>query len=220
VVSGVGGQYNFVAQAHELENARSIILLKAVRNNNGKAESNIVWSYGHTTVPRHLRDIFITEYGVADLRGQTDEECVRRMLAITDARFQDGLVQQAISAKKLPRDFAVPAAWRANSPETIERALMAHSDALPSYPFGTELTGIEQDLGAALDDLKGQTAGHWSRLVFMLGALASQQAVPGEYAAHLERLLLTAPANVKERMWRRLIIHSLKRTGVSAVRSD
>jgi len=220
VVSGVGGQYNFVAQAHELEDARSIILLKAVRESNGKAESNIVWSYGHTTVPRHLRDIFITEYGVADLRGQTDEECVRRMLAITDARFQDGLVQQAISAKKLPRDFTVPAAWRANSPETIKRALMAHSHALPSYPFGTELTGIEQDLGAALDDLKAQTAGHWSRLVFMLSALASQQAVPGEYAAHLERMSLTAPANIKEWMWRRLIIHSLKRTGISGARSD
>ena len=32
-------------------------------------QSNIRWSYGHTTIPRHLRDMVVTEYGVADLRG-------------------------------------------------------------------------------------------------------------------------------------------------------
>jgi acyl-CoA hydrolase len=213
VVSGVGGQYNFVAQAHELEGARSIILLKAVRESGGKAESNIVWSYGHTTVPRHLRDIVITEYGVADLRGQTDEECVRRMLAITDARFQDGLIQKAISAGKLPRDFVAPAAWRANTPDAISRALAPHRPALPDYPFGSELTGIEQELAAALDDLKAQTAGRWSRLAFMLAALAATpQSVPSVYNGHLERLSLSTPANLKEWVWQRLIVHSLKRT--------
>jgi acyl-CoA hydrolase len=213
VVSGVGGQYNFVAQAHELEGARSIILLKAVRESGGKAESNIVWSYGHTTVPRHLRDIVISEYGVADLRGQTDEECVRRMLAITDARFQDELVRQAIAAGKLPRDFVVPAAWRANTPEAISTALSPHRAALPDYPFGTELTGIEQELGAALDHLKAQTADRWSRFTFILAALiAPPQSVPGAYNPHLERLSLSAPTNLKEWMWHRLIVHSLKRT--------
>jgi acyl-CoA hydrolase len=54
VVSGVGGQYNFVAQAHELEGARSIIALDATRTTAGKLTSNIVWSYGHITIPRHL----------------------------------------------------------------------------------------------------------------------------------------------------------------------
>ena len=33
------------------------------------------------TIPRHLRDIVITEYGVADLRGQSDAEVVKRLLA-------------------------------------------------------------------------------------------------------------------------------------------
>jgi acyl-CoA hydrolase len=213
VVSGVGGQYNFVAQAHELENARSIILLKAVRESGGKAESNIVWSYGHTTVPRHLRDIVITEYGVADLRGQTDEECVRRMLAITDARFQEGLVQKAISARKLPRDFVAPAAWRDNTPEAISRALAPHRPVLPDYPFGTELTEIEQQLGAALDDLKAQTAGRWPRLAFMLAAIsAPPQSAPGLYDSHLKRLSLNSPATLKEWMWQRLIVQGLKRT--------
>ena len=36
----------------------------------GKLESNIVWEYAHSTIPRHLRDVVVTEYGIADLRGK------------------------------------------------------------------------------------------------------------------------------------------------------
>src|SRR6185369_7765341 len=70
VVSGVGGQYNFIAQGFALEDARSLIVLRSTRSASGKTSSNIRWNYGHTTIPRHLRDIVITEYGVADLRGK------------------------------------------------------------------------------------------------------------------------------------------------------
>ena len=69
VVSGVGGQYNFVAQGHALHDARSILILRSWRESGGEVSSNIVWEYGHCTIPRHLRDIVITEYGIADLRG-------------------------------------------------------------------------------------------------------------------------------------------------------
>src|SRR5438105_6373838 len=54
VVSGVGGQYNFVAQAFALEGARSIIAVESTRQA-AKAISNIRFSYGHETIPRHLR---------------------------------------------------------------------------------------------------------------------------------------------------------------------
>ena len=70
VVSGVGGQYNFVAQSFALEDARSIIMTRATRNAKGRVTSNILWNYGHTTIPRHLRDVVVTEYGIADLRGK------------------------------------------------------------------------------------------------------------------------------------------------------
>ncbi len=30
-----------------------------------RTTSNLVWNYGHTTIPRHLRDVVVTEYGVA-----------------------------------------------------------------------------------------------------------------------------------------------------------
>src|SRR5258708_37606973 len=68
VVSGGGGQYNFVAMAHELERARSILLLHATRAARGGGESKIVFNYGHAPIPRHLRDIVITEDGIPDLR--------------------------------------------------------------------------------------------------------------------------------------------------------
>ncbi|NNC98964.1 MAG: acetyl-CoA hydrolase, partial [Gammaproteobacteria bacterium] len=48
VVSGVGGQYDFVRQSFALRDARSIIMLKALRNSGGRRSSNIVWEYGHT----------------------------------------------------------------------------------------------------------------------------------------------------------------------------
>ena len=214
VVSGVGGQYNFVAQAHELEGARSIILLKAVRESKGKVESNIVWSYGHVTVPRHLRDIVITEYGVADLRGQTDEECVKRMLAITDARFIDELVEQAKAAKKLPRDFAVPDAWRANTPAMIEKVLTPHREALPDYPFGTELDATEQDLAVALEQLSGRTATRTGLIKAILAAIFS---VPSGKTAetwtpHLDRLGLKRTKGLQEWLWKRLVLKSLSET--------
>ena len=46
VVSGVGGQYNFVAMAHSLPGARSILTLRSTREKNSKLSSNILWNYG------------------------------------------------------------------------------------------------------------------------------------------------------------------------------
>lgn len=56
VISGVGGQYNFVAQGFALSGARSLLTLEATRLVGRKVASNIRWSYGHETIPRHLRD--------------------------------------------------------------------------------------------------------------------------------------------------------------------
>src|SRR6185437_864936 len=95
VVSGVGGQYNFVAQAFALEGARSILTLESTRREKGGVVSNIRWSYGHVTIPRHLRDIVVTEYGVADIRGKSDRDVAVAMLGIADSRLQDELLVQA-----------------------------------------------------------------------------------------------------------------------------
>jgi acyl-CoA hydrolase len=167
VVSGVGGQYNFIAQGFALEGARSAIVLHATRAAKGKAESNIRWRYAHTTIPRHLRDIIITEYGIADIRGKSDREVIAAMLAITDARFQDELLRQAKGAGKIERSFDLPNNVRDNTPGAIERALRPAADAglLPAFPFGTDFTAVEQRLIPALQTLKSASAGQLGLLL-------------------------------------------------------
>ena len=156
VISGVGGQYNFVAQAFALEGARSVLALEAARMVGRRAQSNIRWSYGHQTIPRHLRDVFVTEYGVADVRGKSDEDVIAAMLAIADSRFQDELARQAKDAGKLPKGFEIPAAHRENFPERIAAALKPAREAglLPSFPFGSDFTEVEQRLIPALQLLQ------------------------------------------------------------------
>src|SRR5258707_132552 len=156
VVSGVGGQYNFVAQACALEGARSILTLEASRKARGRDESNIRWSYGHLTIPRHLRDVIVTEYGIADLRGKPDHDVIAAMLAVADSRFQDELMRQAKDAGKLAKNFDLPASARDNFPERITRALTPYRERglLPAFPFGSDFTDVEQQLIPALEMLK------------------------------------------------------------------
>lgn len=212
VVSGVGGQYNFVAMAHAIDGGRSVLLLRATRDNHGKVESNIRWNYGHTTIPRHLRDIYVTEYGVADLRGQSDENCARAMLAICDARFVDTLVADAIRAGKLPSDFRVPPAWRNNTPATLAASLapFAQRGLLPTFPFGSDFNATEQRLLPALLWLK-QRAGkprHWLDLLRALIAPGSSD----DAATCLDRLGLAHPGSLRERIFSRIVRGALART--------
>jgi acyl-CoA hydrolase len=180
VVSGVGGQYNFVAQAFALGDARSIIMLRATRAAGRRATSNIRWNYGHTTIPRHLRDLVVTEYGIADLRGKTDRDVIAAMLAVTDSRFQDELLRHAKDAGKIEKSFQLPDACRDNTPECIARALApAHEQGLlPPFPFGSDFTATEQRLIPALELLSSaaplQLAGLIAKGLFA-GAPASQE---------------------------------------------
>ena len=142
VVSGVGGQYNFVAMAHALPEARSILTLRSTREKNAAVTSNILFNYGNTTIPRHLRDVVVTEYGVADLRGLSDQDVVAAMLNIADSRFQDGLKRQAQAAGKLRRDYRIPDMHRNNTPRALEeRFILARARGLFSeFPFGSDFT--------------------------------------------------------------------------------
>jgi len=122
VVSGVGGQYNFVAQAFALAGARSILTVEATRQAGLRPHSNIRWSYGHATISRHLRDIVVTEYGVADVRGKSDADVIASMLQVADSRFQEELARQAKDAGKLPKQFEIPRLSRKLSGSDRKRA--------------------------------------------------------------------------------------------------
>jgi hypothetical protein len=212
-VSGVGGQYNFVAMAHALPGARSILCVRATRTQHGRTSSNILWSYGNDTIPRHLRDIVVTEYGVADLRGRTDEECIAALLQVADSRFQDSLLASARAAGKIRADYRIPDACRDNSPARLTRALSAHRAAgyFSEYPFGTDLTGEEIALVRALGWLEPRTAGAWNRLRTLGAAL--RHGAPGVgHATALARMGLAQPRGISERLQQRLVVLALDAT--------
>ncbi|WP_243041131.1 acetyl-CoA hydrolase/transferase C-terminal domain-containing protein [Dyella sedimenti] len=214
VVSGVGGQYNFVAMAHELPDGRSVLLLRSTRQGPAGVETNIRWNYGSSTIPRHLRDLFVTEYGVADLRGKSDSECIEAMLAITDARFIDALCAEAKSHGKLSADFQVPERWRRNRPEHLREALKPWQakGQLPAFPFGSDFTEVEQRLLPALDWLK-QRGGHWrGKLEILRTALRPGTPAAGEDEA-LARMGLERPASLGGYMLRRILLAALRRAG-------
>jgi hypothetical protein len=212
VVSGVGGQYNFVAQAFALEGARSILTLEATRPAGSGTQSNIRWSYGHETIPRHLRDVIVTEYGVADLRGKSDAEVIAAMLAVTDSRFQDGLMRQAKDAGKLAKSFEIPRGYRDNRPERIADALKPAREAglLPTFPFGSDFTEVEQRLIPALQILQDaqRTPRRLAGLLWQ-GLTRTPDAFDAECLA---RLGLDKPATWPERVYRALVGAALARS--------
>jgi hypothetical protein len=213
VVSGVGGQYNFVAQAFALQGARSILALEATRQAGEGTQSNIRWNYGHETIPRHLRDVFVTEYGVADTRGKSDAETIAAMLEVTDSRFQNDLAKIAKDAGKLPKGFEIPAAHRENFPDRIAAALKPAREAglLPSFPFGSDFTEVEQRLIPALQVLQEA-----QRTPLKLPGLLWQGMTQPPDAAGLEclaRLGLDRPTSLAERAYRALVNAALVRSG-------
>lgn len=213
VVSGVGGQYNFVAMAHEINDGRSILMLRSTRQGRGGAETNIRWNYGHTTIPRHLRDLYVTEYGVADLRGKTDSECIEAMLSIADARFIDALCAEAKAHGKLAADFQIPERWRNNRPEHLKQMLAPWKakGQLAPFPFGSDFTDVEQRLLPALEWLKRRSATWRGKAEILRAAMVPGDAAGGEDEA-LERMALARPSGMGERVQRRLLKAALRQT--------
>ncbi len=210
VVSGVGGQHDFVVQSFALKGARSIIALNATRQSGGKTVSNTRWSYAHQTIPRHLRDIIVTEYGVADLRGKSDAAVIAAMLSITDTRFQDALLRKAKQAGKISSSYEIPRTHRNNTPERIAEVLgnARNAGLLPAFPFGTDFTPAEQKLIPALERIK-----HASGLKSQLAALALKGLAgePGkEENICLERMGLARPRGFTERGYSLLMKGALR----------
>jgi acyl-CoA hydrolase len=211
VVSGVGGQYNFVAQAHALPGGRSIIAVRATRAKGGAVLSNLRFTYGHATIPRHLRDVVLTEYGIADLRGRSDAEVAADILAIADSRFQPGLLADAQRAGKLPTSYRIPDAHRRNLPEALEVAFAPHRAAgrFTALPYGTDLSEQELKLGQALRGLKARSATVAGKLGIAAALLAPLPAGPDVEPLY-ERMGLARPRGWRERLYRRVVGAALR----------
>ena len=209
VLSGVGGQYNFVAQAHALHDARSVIILRSWRESGGEVSSNIVWEYGHCTIPRHLRDIVITEYGIADLRGKTDRKVIEALLNITDSRFQTALIEQAQHIGKLPKDFCLNPRFANNSPERLHAIAARHPHLFPEYPLGCDFSAQEQDLLRALNWLKSKFK---LTQIYELGKATLDAPAPHAFPEHLARMQLAKPTGLREELYQRLLLAGLQAT--------
>ena len=210
VISGIGGQGDFVTMAHELPDARSIIAVRATRSGpRGKPTSNVVWRHANASMPRQLRDIFVTEYGIADVRGRSDREVAEAMLAIADSRFHAELQQEATKIGKLTASFRLSTAAGDNRPERITEALGAarREGLLPLFPLGTEMTDVEQALIPTLGALKQAGSTDLARMLWR-GAQSPTQ--PGAEHSAMVRLGLAKPASWKETAMRALVLGAMR----------
>lgn len=213
VVSGVGGQYNFVAMAQELPDGHAILNFRSTRTSKGKTVSNIVPFYGNITIPRHLRDIVVTEYGIAYIRGKTDEEIIMALLNITDSRFQGELMTWAKSAGKLRKDYEIPEAFRNNTPASYLPVLARYKQRgyFNAFPFGTDLTPDEIRIGKALKSLAADMASKPAMLRTM-GKAVAQKVLPQDRPL-LERMGLDKPSGFREKLYRNLLLAKFREFG-------
>lgn len=218
VISGVGGQYNFVAMAHDLPGARSVLCIRSTRGQGKHLQSNIVPFYGFTTIPKHLRDVVVTEYGVADLRGKSDSDIIKRLINIADSRFQDSLLEFAKTNGKVAQDYCVPESARGNTPERLQEILAPYqrNGLLRDYPFGTELTDKELVLGASLRRIKllSEEPHHFITATFK--ALL-HKANPDVAKPFLELVQLEHPETTRDFLIQQLLLLELEERGVLKV---
>jgi len=222
VVSGVGGQYNFVAMAHALSRGRSIMMLRSHRGSGRHAQSNIVWEYPHTTIPRHLRDIVVTEYGAVDLRGATDEQVIKNMICISDSRWQRQLQSVAVKAGKLDRNWSIPSGFRNNTPQWISDCMspFRSSRLIDDYPFGSDFTAEEQIVTRALRFLSVRSRTRWARARLLLAAAGTRGRQVPEERPILARMKLEKPKGLRDYLEKRLLCLALKSTEHGKIEND
>lgn len=210
VISGVGGQYNFVAMAQELPDGNSVLNLRSTRNDKGTIRSNIVPFYGHITIPRHLRDVVVTEYGIAYIRGCTDQEIIQRLLNITDSRFQNELMAWAKKVGKLDKNYRIPSRYTENYPSSYLPIIEKYKKQgfFNPFPFGTDLTKDEISIGKALKALKSDLYSKPKLLKTLLkGMFLSPKS---EEKRLLERMNLLDTKGIKEKVYQKLLLAKLR----------
>jgi acyl-CoA hydrolase len=214
VISGVGGQYNFVSMAHALPGGRSILNLRSTRITGRGETSSIVWNYGHMTIPRHLRDIVVTEFGIADLRGKSDKVVIAQLLNITDSRFQKRLAQEAKKNGKISSDSTIRTEFKRNHAREISQRLKRYKDQgiFQVFPFGTDFTEEEIFIGKALKILKKKK----QKPLVMIATILKAFLKPVDqkpYAKYLKRMGLEETNNFEEKLYQKLLTYEFSKFG-------
>jgi acyl-CoA hydrolase len=207
-VSGVGGQFDFVNMAKMLPNAKSIIVCHSVRKTNKGLKSNILWDYSNFTIPRYLRDVIITEYGIADCRSKTDAEVIKAILNITDSRFQQELLLTAKKYGKLPVNYEIPKCFQQNYPEVITSIVheLQNNGYCKPYPFGSDFTKDEIVIQKAFMYLKNCTKLRLF-IIFFISLIFVKK--DDRYAEYLLRMKLYHPKTISDFIYKKLLMYSL-----------
>jgi acyl-CoA hydrolase len=94
-VGGTGGQGDFVRGAMMAARGHSIIALPATARDGTVSRIVPVLKNVPVTTPRSDADIVVTEFGAAELRRQSVEERIRRMVAISHPSYREALQREA-----------------------------------------------------------------------------------------------------------------------------
>jgi hypothetical protein len=190
------------------------MMIRSTSDEDGKLRSNIRWSYGHATIPRHLRDIVVTEYGIADLRGRCDEEVIAALVEIADSRFQEELLKKAKRAGKLSKRYRLPDYARNNRPERLKNTLARYRERglFPEFPFGTDLNETEVTLQKALHSLEQTIKGHKLHIP-KLAELRNIAVISHDARPYLERMALDRPRSFREKLLQRALVYALAAEG-------
>jgi 4-hydroxybutyrate CoA-transferase len=98
IYSGTGGAFAFAVGALQAKNGRSVTVLPSTSIVDGERQSRIVSMFPQgsaVTVPRVYADIFVTEYGIARLKGQTLRRRVEELIAIAHPEHRGVLQAEA-----------------------------------------------------------------------------------------------------------------------------
>ncbi|HTU60515.1 MAG TPA: acetyl-CoA hydrolase/transferase C-terminal domain-containing protein, partial [Polyangiales bacterium] len=98
-VGGTGGQVDFVRAGSRSRGGHSIIALPATAKG-GKISRIAVNLSGPVTTARSDVDVIVTEFGAAELKGQSIAERTRRLIEIAHPDFREGLDRAAHSIRE------------------------------------------------------------------------------------------------------------------------
>lgn len=98
-LGGTGGQVDYVRAGSRSRGGRSIIALPATAKG-GKISRIAAALSGPVTTARSEVDVIVTEFGAAELKGQTLAERTRRLVAIAHPDFREELDQAAHAIRR------------------------------------------------------------------------------------------------------------------------
>ena len=95
---------SFVQGAYDAENGKTILCIKSTATVNGKLVSNIVPTLplgSLISTPRYLVQYIVTEYGIANLYGVSDEKRAELLIPLAHPQFREELKKQYAEMKQI-----------------------------------------------------------------------------------------------------------------------